>query len=623
MKITGDPRSERDAVIGVVFRRSLAALAAVVAVTLTVVAVKGFLRPGETVRPKDVEMPAAITGGDAAATALPFTDVTAVSGIRFVHTTGAVGDKLLPETMGSGVSVLDFDGDGDPDLLFVNSDAWPWDPTPASRPTMALYANDGRGHFRDVTAQAGLSRPFYGMSAAIGDIDNDGDPDLFISTVGRNRLFRNDRGHFAEITEAAGVAGSDDAWSTCAGFFDGDGDGDLDLIVGNYVAWSRAIDFEVGFTLNGVDRAYGPPTSFAGTVPYLYRNDGGGRFSEIGAAAGLEIVNPATGEPVAKSLGLAFADVDSDGRIDILLANDTVRNLLFLNRGEWKFEEVGTEAGLAYDSAGNATGAMGVDVAAVRNDGHLAIAVTNFANEMASLFVAQKEPVQFADEAMIEGIGSATRLRLGFGTFFFDADLDGRLDLLFANGHIEEAIAQVQSSQSHPQPAQLFWNTGRDDGPTFAPIADALLGDLPQPMVGRGAAYADFDGDGDLDVVLTANGGAARLLRNDQKTGHHWLRVRLEGARSNRDAIGAWVALESSERLQRRQVMPTRSYLSQVEPTITFGLGPEDEPVNLEIRWPDGSTQTVTGLAVDRSHTIFQDNDGAGSRYPDPANQGR
>jgi hypothetical protein len=200
--------------------------------------VKGFLRPGETVRPKDVEMPAAITGGDAAATALPFTDVTAVSGIRFVHTTGAVGDKLLPETMGSGVSVLDFDGDGDPDLLFVNSDAWPWDPTPASRPTMALYANDGRGNFRDVTAQAGLSRPFYGMSAAIGDIDNDGDPDLFISAVGRNRLFRNDRGHFAEITEAAGVAGSDDAWSTCAGFFDGDGDGDLDLIVGGYSMWT-------------------------------------------------------------------------------------------------------------------------------------------------------------------------------------------------------------------------------------------------------------------------------------------------------------------------------------------------------------------------------------------------
>ena len=253
--------------------------------------------------------------------------------------------------------------------------------------------------------------------------------------------------------------------------------------------------------------------------PSLYRNDGDGRFTEVAAEAGLHVVNPDTGEPVAKSLGLALADIDGDGRVDILLANDTVRNFLFLNRGDWSFEEVGAEAGIAYDAAGNATGAMGVDVADVRDDGHLAFAVGNFANEMASFFVAQNEPVQFADEAMIEGIGSPTRLRLGFGAFFFDADLDGRLDLLFANGHIEDAIAQVQNSQSHRQPAQLFWNTGGGGGPTFAPVSDALLGDLPQPMVGRGAAYADIDGDGDLDVVLTANGGPARLLRNDQATG--------------------------------------------------------------------------------------------------------
>jgi hypothetical protein len=623
MKSPTHNHSDNDAVIGVAFRRSLAVLAAVVVVVLVVVAVVAFLRPGEMVRPKDVEMPSAITDGEVGTVAIPFTEVTASSGIHFVHSTGGTGDTLLPETMGSGVAVLDYDSDGDPDVLFVNSDWWPWDGVPANRPTMALYANDGRGIFRDVTVQAALDRPLYGMGAAVGDIDNDGDPDVFITAVGRNHLFRNDDGRYVDITNSAGVAGGADAWSTCAGFFDGDGDGDLDLVVGNYVEWSRAIDFEVGFTLNGVDRAYGPPTSFAGTVPYLYRNEGGGRFTEVGAAAGLHVVSPDTGQPVAKSLGLALTDVDGDSRIDILLANDTVRNFLFLNRGDLKFKEVGAETGIAFDAAGNATGAMGVDVADTRDDGHLAFAVGNFANEMASFFVAQNEPLQFADEAMIEGIGSPTRLRLGFGAFFFDADLDGRLDLLFANGHIEDAIAQVQSSQSHRQPAQLFWNTGRDDGPTFTPIADALLGDLPQPMVGRGAAYADIDADGDLDVVLTANGGPARLLRNDQDTGHHWLRVRLEGVRSNRDAIGAWIVLETAGRRQRRQVMPTRSYLSQVESTVTFGLGVADGPVTLEIRWPDGLRQTVTGLAPDRTHTIREDDDRAGSSYPDRTDQGR
>ncbi len=251
----------------------------------------------------------------------------------------------------------------------MNSADWPWTERPGQEPTMALYLNDGAGGFTDVTRRWGLAVPLFGMGVAVGDVDGDGDEDLFITAIGSNRLLVNDNGRFTDATAAAGVAGDPDAWSSCAGFFDADGDGDLDLFVGNYVVWSRELDFEVGFTLNGTDRAYGPPTSFAGTVPWLYRNDGEGRFEEVGEVAGLRVKNPATGEPMAKTLGCGIADLDGDGRLDVLLANDTVRNFLFRNLGGGRFEEIGSAAGVGFDAAGGATGAMGVDVADFRNDG--------------------------------------------------------------------------------------------------------------------------------------------------------------------------------------------------------------------------------------------------------------
>ena len=547
--------------------------------------------------------------------AIRFTDVTAEAGIDFVHENGAYGDKLLPETMGGGVAFFDYDGDGDPDLLFVNSGHWPHHPLDGPPPTMALYRNDagdGTVRFTDVTTEAGLDVSFYGMGAAVGDVDGDGDRDVFFTAVGENRLFRNDGGRFVDVTAAAGVAGGDDEWSTSAGFFDADRDGDLDLFVCNYVQWSKEIDFELDFRLTGIGRAFGPPQSYRGTFPYLYRNDGPGPdgavgFTDVSEAAGLHVVNPATGAPMAKSLALAPIDVDGDGWTDVVISNDTVQNFFFHNLGadgEARFEESGEVFGFAYDRDGNATGAMGVDWANYRNDHNLGFVIGNFANEMTSVYMAQDDPMFFVDEAIGEGVGAPSRLHLTFGLFFFDADLDGRPDLLQANGHIEDEIATVDPSQSYRQAAQLFWNAG-DGG--FVPVPPDASGDLAREIVGRGAAYADADGDGDLDVVLTQVAGPPLLLRNDQDRGHHWLRLRLEGKAPNRDALGARVELVAGGRTQRRQVAPTRSYLSQVEPVLTFGLGTAERVDSLTVFWPDGTEETVTGVEIDRLRIVRQE----------------
>ncbi len=562
-----------------------------------------------------------------------FTDITAKAGIHFRHTSGAFGKRLLPETMGSGVAFIDYDNDGHPDLLFVNGCPWPGHED-GQRPTLALYRNKGDGTFEDVTAASGLAVTMYGMGVTVGDYDNDGWPDLFITGVGGNRLFHNVSANgkgrrFEDVTVQAGL-GTGSALITMTGdflktrapisfpssaaFLDYDGDGLLDLFVCNYVTWSPDLDLKQPFTLEGQGRAYGPPIAFEGAQCILYRNLGKGRFEDVTARAGIQVYEHegigANARPrsIAKALGVTVCDVDDDGWPDIIVANDTVRNFFFHNKGDGTFEEIGLVSGVAY-AEGKARGAMGIDWGEYR-PGRFAVVLANFADEPTT-FLRLDNPRQmlFSDAALAEGIAGPSRLLLKFGAFFFDYDLDGRLDLLTCNGHLEPEISKVRRGQTYEQPAQLFWNCGGKA--SFAPVTEKEAGpDLFQPMVGRGSAYADIDGDGYLDVVLTANGGPARLLHNDGGTGNHWIRLVLEGdgVHSNRSAIGAKVALESGGVVQHRYVASARGYLSQSELAVTFGLGKADKVDRVSITWPgrSGTTEEYTGLAVNRVHHIKQ-----------------
>jgi enediyne biosynthesis protein E4 len=564
-------------------------------------------KPKPTVTaPTQITLPTKRTRPSLAVPRIPFADITQQAGIDFVHENGAFGDKLLPETMGSGCAFLDYDDDGDQDLLFVNSERWPWDSRPRSAPTTsALYQNDGRGKFTNVTKGSGLDVPLYGQGVAVGDYDGDGRVDVFISAVGHDKLFRNTEQGFEDVTAAAGVAGAEESWGTSCGWFDYDNDRDLDLLVCSYVAWSRETDASQHFQLIGGGRAYGRPQNFGGAFSSLFQNQGDGTFRDASAASGVSVANADTAVPAGKSLGLAFADFDGDNFLDVVIANDTVGNFLLHNKRDGTFEEIGNRAGVAYDINGNARGAMGIDIAHFRNNDDIGIAIGNFSNEMTALYVSSGRDLQFRDDAVSNGLGPATRIELKFGLFFFDADLDGRLDLFGANGHLEEDIHRVQATQKYAQPPHFFWNCGPHETTEFVPVPKENCGEaMMVPLVGRGTAYADIDGDGDLDIAVSASGGPARLLRNDQQLESHWLRVKLAGKTPNTSAIGAKLELHQGGTVQRRLVSPTRSYLSQCELPVTFGLGDQTEIDKLVIRWPGGKTTELAAVEIDRLLTV-------------------
>ena len=516
-----------------------------------------------------------------------FTDVTQQAGIHFVHNSGRAGKKFLPETLGAGGAFFDADGDGWLDILLINSKDW----TPRGRKSYcALYHNNHNGTFTDVTAASGLYIEMYGMGVAIGDFDNDGRDDVYITALEGDRLFHNEgNGKFKDVTAASGIRNAN--FSTSAAWLDYDRDGKLDLFVANYVQWTAKGD--LWCSLDGATKSYCTPESYKGTSCKLYRGLGGGKFEDVTEKAGVA-------EPTSKSLGITVFDYNNDGWPDIFVANDTQPNKLYRNNHNGTFTEEGMAAGVAFGEDGVARGAMGTDAGDYDRSGRPHLLVGNFSNQMIGLYHNEGTGL-FVDEAPSSTVGRASLLSLAFGVFFFDYDLDGWPDIFAANGHIEEEIGRVQPKVQYREPPLLFRNLGKR---RFENVTASMGPAFARAMVARGAAYGDYDHDGDLDILITTNHGAAYLLRNDGGNRNNWVSLRLVGTKSNRDGIGAKVYVESASGKQWDMVHSGGSYCSQSDLALTFGLAQDRGVKGIDIEWPSGTKQHVAEVAANQFITI-------------------
>lgn len=530
-----------------------------------------------------------------------FVDVTSTLGVSFQYKSSHTAKHYLPETMGAGVALFDYDNDGRLDIFLVNG-APISDPTPKGTIPQKtgpsdwnrLYHQKVDGTFQDVTETAGLQGVGYGMGVAVGDYDNDGYEDLYVTALGGNRLYHNNgNGTFTDVTEKAGVSGG--GWSTSAGWIDLDGDGLLDLVVLRYLQWDFS-DIWCGERKEGY-RSYCHPDYFPPVAPLVYHNDGNGHFTEVSQKIGLS-------KP-GKGLGLAIADYDRDGHVDIFIANDSMFEFLYRNKGNGTFEEVGLASGIAADADGRTFAGMGIDFADYNNDGLPDVVITDLANQMYALYKNNGDGT-FSYTSYDSGFGKMTRPHSGWGVRFIDYDNDGWKDLLIAQGHDLDTVELNYPNLHYREPMLLARNTGRD----FEDIS-ADSGDIfHQPWLGRGMAIGDIDNDGRLDAVVTTNDGSVHILHNDTPTSNHWLTLKLIGHKSNRDAIGAEVKLTTGKGQQLVTVSTAGSYLSSSDKRVHLGLGLETTAKTVEIHWPSGAVQVLKDVHADQ---ILQIDEPAGN----------
>jgi enediyne biosynthesis protein E4 len=517
---------------------------------------------------------------NATATGPPlFRDITTSAGIRFKLGHGHRSPLDIHETLGHGAALLDVDGDGRLDIVLVGPDR------------CALYRNAGGGRFADITGRSGLRQNGYWMGCAAADYDNDGRTDLFVTGYGRCALYHNEGGRFRDVTAAAGV--QDTGWSTSAGFADVDGDGRLDLYVARYVRFDpRGVRF---CDQAGVRTACGP-TTYDPERGRLFHNEGSGRFRDITAAAGLADAH-------GNALGVAFGDFDGDGRVDLAVANDQLPSDLFHNRGGGRFENAGVVSGIAYNAAGQAYAGMGIDWGDSDGDGRPDLVVATYQHEPRCLF-RQDRPGLFSDIAAAAGLARATVNSLAFGVRFLDYDNDGWLDLAFANGHVVDNIQQAETNVTYRQSCQLFHNRGAAGPGRFEDVSASAGPDFTRRIVGRGLCAGDLDNDGRLDLLIVDAEGAPLLLHNEERSGHHWLTLRLVGVCGNRDGLGARLTLTAGGRSQTRQCFTDGSYMSASDPRVHFGLGTATHADEIVIRWPGGHVDTLRSVPADRELTV-------------------